>query len=184
MSDRTTKDGEGARRALQWAQALYAAVSDVLARTLLWTVIGAIVVMLGCISLQVFMRYFLGAPPSWAEEVAMLAFSWSALGALPLGVREGFHVRIELLKVASPALKGAGERLLNFLIAAFGVFLAWAGWRFVDFTAGGRSAAARYPLELLHAMAPIAGALLVVFALQRAFSTSVPTLPDPEMAQP
>ena len=54
-------------------------------------------VMLFCIALQVVMRYVFAQTPSWSEELAILMFAWCALGGLALGVREGFHVRMDLL---------------------------------------------------------------------------------------
>ena len=58
------------------------------------SLIAATAVMLGCITLQVVMRYVFGRTPSWTEELAVLMFSWSVMGGLALGVREGFHVRL------------------------------------------------------------------------------------------
>jgi len=51
---------------------------------------------------------------------------------------------------------------------ALGVFVAWSGWRFLDITSGSVSAAMGYPIEILNALAPIAGALMAVFGLERA----------------
>ena len=96
-------------------------------------------------------------------------FSWSVLAGLALGVHEGFHVRLSLLTDALPlAGRIAAERVLDFVTAALGVFLAWSGWRFLDMTSGSVSAAMGYPIEILNALAPIAGALMAVFGLERA----------------
>jgi TRAP-type C4-dicarboxylate transport system permease small subunit len=84
-------------------------------------------------------------------------------------VHEGFHVRLSLLTDALPrAGRIAAERVLDFITAALGVFLAWSGWRFLDITSGSVSAAMGYPIEILNALAPIAGALMAVFGLERA----------------
>jgi TRAP-type C4-dicarboxylate transport system permease small subunit len=117
----------------------------------------AAVLMLLAISYQVMMRYVFGDTPSWSEELAVLLFSWSVLGGLALGVHEGWHVRLTLL----PDLLPAGLR------AALGVFLAWSGWRFLDLTSGSISAAIGYPIEILNALAPVCGALVALFALDR-----------------
>ena len=50
------------------------------------------------------MRYVFGNALSWSEELALLMFSWAALGGLALGVREGFHVRLTLLLEPLPAV--------------------------------------------------------------------------------
>ncbi len=132
------------------------------------SLIAAAAVMLACIAIQVVMRYVFGKTPSWSEEVAILMFAWTTLGGLALGVHEGFHVRST---VALDALPGAGrawaERGIDLIAAVFGACLFWSGLGFVEFTRGSVSAAIAYPIEMLHGMAPIAGALVCLFAVVR-----------------
>ena len=133
------------------------------------SLIAAAAVMLACITTQVVMRYVFGQTPSWSEEVAILMFAWTTLGGLALGIHEGFHVR---LTVALGPLPGAArvwaERGIDLIAAVFGACLVWSGLRFVEFTRGSVSAAIAYPIEMLHGMAPIAGALVCLFAVVRA----------------
>ena len=53
------------------------------------------------------------------------------------------------------------------MTAAFGAYLAWSGWRFVDVTSGSVSAAIGYPIEYLHMLPPVCGALICLFAMWR-----------------
>lgn len=145
-------------------------LTGLLAFLLRWSMVVSLTAMLLLVGYQVFMRYVIGSPPSWAEELAVLMFSWSATGAFALGVREGFHVRMIAYRALPDPLQKLWERLTFVLIGAFGLFLAWAGWRFVELTAGGRSAGARYPIEILHIMAPISGALIFLFAVDGVIS--------------
>ena len=125
--------------------------------------------MLGAITYQVVMRYVFGDTPSWSEELAVLLFSWSVLGGLALGVHEGWHVRLTLLPDLLPrGLRILAERATDAITAALGIFLAWSGWRFLDITSGSISAAIGYPIEILNVLAPIAGVLMALFALERA----------------
>lgn len=132
------------------------------------SLIAAAAVMLACIAIQVVMRYVFGRTPSWSEEVAILMFAWTTLGGLALGIHEGFHVR---LTVAVDSLPPAGrvwaERGIDLIAAVFGACLVWAGLGFVEFTRGSVSAAIAYPIEILHGMAPLAGALACLFAVAR-----------------
>jgi TRAP-type C4-dicarboxylate transport system permease small subunit len=138
------------------------------AAALRWSLIAAMAIMLACIALQVVMRYVFRHALSWTEELAILMFAWAALGGLALGVREGFHVRLTLLLDLLPApARGWAERAIDLLTAALGAYFAWSGWRYVDFTRGGTSAAIAYPIELLHGIAPVAGAFVLLFALER-----------------
>jgi TRAP-type C4-dicarboxylate transport system permease small subunit len=138
------------------------------AAILRWSLIAAVALMLACIALQVVMRYMFGNALSWSEELALLTFSWAALGGLALGVREGFHVRLTLLLDPLPAgARAWAERAIDLLAAALGAYLVWSGWRYVDITRGGTSAAIAYPIELLHGIAPLAGVFVLIFAVER-----------------
>ena len=129
----------------------------------------AAALMLAAITYQVVMRYVFGDTPSWSEELAVLLFSWTVLGGLALGVHEGWHVRLTLLPEQLPhGGRILAERLTDAVTAALGLFLAWSGWRFLDITAGSVSAAIGYPIEILNALAPVAGALMALFGLERA----------------
>jgi TRAP-type C4-dicarboxylate transport system permease small subunit len=126
------------------------------------------VLMVVLITYQVVMRYVVGAASSWSEELAVLFFSWSVMAGLALGVHEGWHVRLTLLPDALPAgVRRWTERATDAVTCALGVFIVVSGLRFYEITAGSVSAAIGYPIEILNAMAPIAGALVALFAFER-----------------
>ena len=141
---------------------------EIAAAALRASLIAALAIMLACIALQVVMRYVFGNALSWSEELAILMFAWAALGGLALGVREGFHVRLTLILDVLPARARLwAERVIDLVTAAIGAYFVWSGWRYVDFTRGGTSAAIAYPIEMLHGIAPVAGAFVLVFAAER-----------------
>jgi TRAP-type C4-dicarboxylate transport system permease small subunit len=147
------------------------------------SIVLAAALMLAALCWQVAARYVLGEPSVWSEELAVLLFSWTVLGGLALGVREGWHVRLTLLPEALP--RGARlwlERATDLVTAALGAFLAWSGWRFLDITAGSVSAAIGYPVEVLNVMAPACGGLVALFGLERALRPGGP-LPEPDAAE-
>jgi TRAP-type C4-dicarboxylate transport system permease small subunit len=140
----------------------------VVAAALRWSLIAAVATMLACIALQVVMRYVFRQALSWSEELAILMFAWAALGGLALGVREGFHVRLTLLlDPLPPRARPWAERAIDLLTAVLGAYFVWSGWRYVDFTRGGTSAAIAYPIEILHGIAPVAGTFVFLFAVER-----------------
>ena len=152
-----------------------------LAALLRWSLVLATGVMLALIFLQVVMRYVFAHSPPWSEELALLAFSWATMGGLALGVREGFHVRLSLLTdQLPPRAAAAWEVAVNLLTAGLGAYFVWSGLRFLEFTEGSTSAAMEYPSELLNGMAPIAGALVCLFALGRIL---LPPPPPVEVAE-
>src|SRR5690606_10368699 len=88
-------------------------------------------------------------------------------GGIAYGVREGFHVAIETKSMLPAALQPFHGKILDLVAAGFGVFVAWSGWRFMDFMWGSKSAATRYPLEILNAMPVASGFLIALFATYR-----------------
>jgi TRAP-type C4-dicarboxylate transport system permease small subunit len=156
---------------------------EAIATLLWWSLFLAVAIMLACVALQVVMRYIFHRAPSWTEELAVLMFAWASLGALALGIREGFHVKLSLLlDTLSTGRREVADRVLDGISAAIGLFLAWSGWRFVDMTSGTVSAAVGYPIEVLHVMAPICGILVFLFGTERALLGAPSKEPEPAAA--
>lgn len=72
---------------------------DAVARQVL---LACMVVMIAVVASQVFMRYVLNSSIDWADEVSRMAFVWSIFIAIPLGIREGAHVGIDILTSRLP----------------------------------------------------------------------------------
>ena len=68
-----------------------------------WTIVGLVAVMVVVVSAQVFMRYALNSSVGWSDEVSRLMFVWSIFLAIPLGIKLGVHIGIEMLTVRFPA---------------------------------------------------------------------------------
>ncbi|WP_212526118.1 TRAP transporter small permease [Actibacterium sp. MT2.3-13A] len=124
-----------------------------------------IYLMLGLLSAQVFLRYFFGSPPSWTEEVAIILFAWLVLLYATVGVRERFHVAVDMMIVETTWLRVLLDKIVALAILGFGVVLFWAGLSYVERTAGQKSAALQIPIEVLHGAAPVCGALLAFHAM-------------------
>ena len=153
------------------------AVNDALAITTKAVVVVAVVVMLASLAAQVVMRYVFGRALTWSEELALLLFSWVVLLMTALGVREGFHVRMDLVAEHLPRRVAAIlTHAIQVGVIAVGVFLIRHGWRYFVETRGTVSAAIAYPIELLHLAAPVTGVLIAVFALERLLDP-LPTMP-------
>lgn len=154
------------------------AACDRLAQGVRALVVLLVAVMLAVLTLQVLMRYGFGRALSWSEELALLCFSWSMLLAIALGVRDAIHVRLDLLVEALPsAVARALDKLVSLAVAAFGAFLVWAGQNYVADSMGATSAAIGYPTPWLYACAPVCGALIALFALERLLLGAPPAEP-------
>ncbi len=156
-------------------------ISHLLARA---TLAVSLVLTLGfilCLLLQIFFRYVVNNPLTWTGELAVFQFLWVVLLLASVGVREDFHVRLTLVVgLFGPKTHEVVERLVVAAIAAFGVFMVFAGERFVDLTWGNTSAAIRYPLQALYLAGPVSGGLIAFHAVARLLSQS----PLAERAEP
>jgi len=157
------------------------AINDWLAAAARAAVVIAVVVMLAALAAQVVMRYVFGMALSWSEELALLLFTWVVLLMSAIGVREGFHVRMDLLADRLPPLP---RRLIELAIqagvVAAGLFLFWQGGRYLFETRGSVSAAIAYPIELLHFAAPVGGLLITAFAVERLLDPLPSAKTEPE----
>ncbi|MEQ8903408.1 MAG: TRAP transporter small permease [Roseovarius sp.] len=139
--------------------------------------VGLIFVMLGLLVTQVLMRYFLGAPPSWTEELAIILFAWLVLLYATVGLREGFHVAVESIPARFERLHGWADRLVAALAILFGWVTLTAGIAYVGRTAGQLTAALQIPIEVLYLCVPVCGALFILHGLARLLTPA-----DPETA--
>ena len=100
---------------------------DLLDRAITVALLVAVAVMVGVVSAQVALRYGFNQSIDWADEVSRLAFVWSIFLAIPLGVRQGAHIGIDVvvLKFPTPV-----QRLLRRLAALVSALMmgaiAWA----------------------------------------------------------
>jgi TRAP-type C4-dicarboxylate transport system permease small subunit len=66
-------------------------------------IIACTAAMIVVVSVQVALRYLLNTSIDWSDEVSRLLFVWCMFLAIPLGIREGSHVGVELLVTHFPA---------------------------------------------------------------------------------
>jgi TRAP-type transport system small permease protein len=92
-------------------------------RALTGVLLAAVGVMVAVVSAQVALRYGFNRSIDWADEVGRLAFVWVIFLAIPLGVRDGAHIGIDLLVDKLPA---AGQAALRRAGAALGAAMMLA----------------------------------------------------------
>jgi TRAP-type C4-dicarboxylate transport system permease small subunit len=93
-------------------------------------------VIIAVVSAQVFLRYLFNSSIGWADEVSRLAFVWSIFIAIPLGVREGLHIGIQIVTVRLPGLvretlaraTAAAGMVLMLMVSYQAVIIAWDQW--------------------------------------------------------
>jgi TRAP-type C4-dicarboxylate transport system permease small subunit len=75
------------------------------------------------VSLQVALRYGFNRSIDWADEIGRLGFVWSIFLAVPLGVRQGSHIGIDLLVDKLPV---AARTALRRIAAVLGALMMFA----------------------------------------------------------
>jgi TRAP-type transport system small permease protein len=102
-------------------------VLDVLDRAITAALIVAVAVMVGVVTAQVALRYGFNRSIDWADEISRLAFVWSIFLAVPLGVRQGAHIGIDIVVMKFPALVQRWlRRAAAAVSAAMMGLIAWA----------------------------------------------------------
>jgi len=92
-----------------------------------FVVIAAAAVMVVVVTAQVVMRYAFNASFDWADEVSRLAFVTTIFVAIPLGIRDGTHVGIDLLVNRLPVLPARTVRRFTACLAGLMLLvIAWA----------------------------------------------------------
>jgi TRAP-type C4-dicarboxylate transport system permease small subunit len=82
--------------------------------------------MVGVVAAQVLLRYGFNSSIDWAEDVARLVFVWTMFLAIPLGVRPGVHIGVNLLVQRLPgAARAALARLTAAASLALMAIVAW-----------------------------------------------------------
>lgn len=106
-----------------WYGHALALLDDAVVFILLFTV----ALMVGVVSTQVVLRYGFNLSLDWADEVSRLCFVWSIFLAVPLGVRQGAHIGIDIIvQKMPPVLQSVLRRVASALSAAMMLAIAWA----------------------------------------------------------
>ena len=87
-------------------------------------------VMVAVVSAQVALRYGFNNSIDWADEISRLCFVWLIFLAIPLGIRRGAHIGIELLTVRlPPRFRDSLYRVMVVLAAGLAGIVCVEGFR-------------------------------------------------------
>jgi TRAP-type C4-dicarboxylate transport system permease small subunit len=105
---------------------LYSRSLDRVDRAARWGIIAASAAMIFIVSFQVLLRYAFNSSLDWSDEVSRLLFVWCMFLAIPLGIREGAHVGIELVTThLPPALRVLLSKACALAAAALMAVVCW-----------------------------------------------------------
>lgn len=138
-------------------------------------------VMSSVIFLQVIMRHVFSSSLSWSEELACYLFVWLIFLATSYAIREGKHMRVDVLINALPQKIGLFISLLqNVLFFAFTIMLVWYGFKVVStfVLTGQRAPGIGVPAWLLYFSLPIGMLMSSVRLIQSLIHTIKEMLKD------
>ncbi len=127
------------------------------------------VLMVFCVTWQVFSRYVLNSPSSWTEELARFALIWIGL----LGSAYAYHLKMHLgldllVHKLQPASAVLLKKILHFLAVLFAaVVMVYGGIQLVMMTAELKqySAALQWPMAMVYLCLPISGVMMILYAM-------------------
>jgi TRAP-type C4-dicarboxylate transport system permease small subunit len=91
-----------------------------------WSLVVMVAVMVTVVSAQVALRYLFNSSIDWADELSRLCFVWSIFLAIPLGLKGGGHIGIEMLATRlPPSLQNVVVRLVAAVGACLLMLVAW-----------------------------------------------------------
>jgi len=126
-----------------------------------------LVIMVAIIMWLVISRQILQHASSWAEEISLVMIIWFGLIGATFGVRDRYHLRIELIMKFIPRTpRRAVAYLMDALIVVFGVLLVVGGIQHMGLTMAQTLPATKLPGALRYTPLPIAGALIVIYGLR------------------
>jgi TRAP-type C4-dicarboxylate transport system permease small subunit len=94
------EDDPGGAGAGSPALRLYRRLLAVIDRTIEIAIVVIMAVMVAIVSMQVFTRYVLNSSFDWAEETSRLCFVWTMFLAMPLALKQGGHIVMEMVVTA------------------------------------------------------------------------------------
>jgi TRAP-type C4-dicarboxylate transport system permease small subunit len=120
---------------------------------------------------QVFSRYVLNSSPFWIEEISVISLMWIGLLGAAGCVWTESHMSLELVVSKLPETVRIWLRALtDMAIAGFALFLCDRGIFLVQRTISGTLSTLPLAVGYTYLALPIAGGLMVLFALVRAIS--------------
>jgi len=105
---------------------MFTKISAAIAKLCLQLGVIGLVLIVACVSYQVFGRYVLNNTPTWAESLALLLVLYVTMLGCAVGVRDAGHIGMELLGPLLPErLHLPMEMLIHALTLLFGLLMAW-----------------------------------------------------------
>lgn len=113
-------------------------------------------------------RFVLRSTPRWCEEVGILCMVWICFLSSTMAIRDGIHVRMDILNYILPAPLAKTLHALSY-VALLVLCVVWiyAGWEVVDMTMIPRMPSTQLPQAVLYGSVFASGILGTIMTLSR-----------------
>ena len=149
-------------------KAIFAQLTQQLARIAIVISTAGLVLMTFIIGWQVFARYVLNASAAWSESAALLLMLYYIMLAAAVAVYENFHLGLKVVLDAVPThIRTRLEVINNSLVIIFGIAMLVNGSRLALFTVEHIMPALNISRSFAYWPFAAAGLFISIFALER-----------------
>lgn len=100
-----------------------------ISRYAMYVGVAGLLAIVAIVVYQVFGRYVLNAPPTWAESLALVLILYVTLFGAAAGVRDAGHIGMESLLVLLPdKIRNQVELLIHVLVIVFALCMVYNGF--------------------------------------------------------
>jgi TRAP-type transport system small permease protein len=142
-------------------------VVNVLHRTIEWTCVLLLVIMIVVTVYQVFMRSVLNRATSWSEEIALLTMIWFGYMGMAIGVRERVHISVDFVFERLP---GKAQIVMDavgrVLVSVFAFTMLRQGFYLASISTVQRFPATRIPRSVMYVVLIISGFLMLLYVVE------------------
>jgi TRAP-type transport system small permease protein len=126
-----------------------------------------VLVLAALVTATVFLRFVLGSPPHWAEELPRLVLVWATLlGAVVCSQRRThLNAGVAPLLIRNARYRRHVERFNDLLLVALFCLLGKAGWDLAQLTMSQTTTALQLPAGVLYLAVPVGCAALALVHL-------------------
>jgi TRAP-type C4-dicarboxylate transport system permease small subunit len=125
-----------------------------------------LVVLAALMSVQVFTRYVLNYPLTWAEEIVAMSFTWLCFLGAVVALKNRGHIGLTFLaELLPPALRKVWIAMIGLVVTGFLGILVYAGVKMTMLVHFQLSAALEVPMSLFYAALPVSALLMIYHEL-------------------
>ncbi len=123
--------------------------------------------MVADVTIQIFFRYVIVAPPTWTDELARFLFIWDIFLAAGLAFGRGTHIVVDVLVLLFPRSRRIVSIIGNTIVLVFLIVLVWQGVNMTRLTSNTVSTALNLNMGVVYAALPVGAAISVLYVAVR-----------------